>query len=155
MENKVLLDTKSTYLLRVIRGDYNPFTPNRVIITDDYVEFRRRNWHLVSVDKKKYHFKSFAGLNLDKHVFGADLVVEGYGHSEIAARGFTKKKAEEIYALVSEKLSKYSTTKNYYVRQTMPETSTADEIKKLKALLDDGTLTPEQYEKQKNKLLGN
>lgn len=147
------MDTKSTYLLRVIRGDYNPFTPNRVIITDDYVEFRRRNWHLISVDKKKFHFKSFAGLNLDKSMFGADLVVEGFGGGEILARGFTKRKAEEIYALVSERISKYSSTKNYYVQQMMPETSTADELKKLKALLDDGTLTPTEYEQQKSKIL--
>jgi hypothetical protein len=43
--------------------------------------------------------------------------------------------------------------KESVVVEVKQQTSVADELKKLKALLDDGTLTQEEYDAQKKKLL--
>ena len=49
---------ESSYFLRLLKGDYNPFTPNVLIIDDNSIEYRRRNWYLISVDTENLHFQN-------------------------------------------------------------------------------------------------
>ena len=99
---------KSSYLLRVLKGDYNPFTPNVIIINDQFIEYRRRNWYLISVDSKTFHFNNVVGVIVDKHLIGATIRIITSGHYEILVHGFSKSKANEVKDLCTQQIAYYN-----------------------------------------------
>lgn len=164
---------KSSYILRVLKSDYNPFTPNIITMNEDFVLYKRRNWYLISVDITKIHFQNIVGIDIDKHLFGTTLRFVTTGR-DIVVHGFSKKKANEIEAYCSQFI--HSNTRrgtNEVLRKTIvttSETSTqaivsavdgtknsgisvADELKKLKELLDTGIITQQEFDAQKSKLM--
>ena len=157
---------KSSYFLRLITGDYNPFTPNVIVIKEDNIEYSRRNWHLISVDTQNLHFQSVTGVDVDKHLFGSSLVIKSTGNSSISIPGFWKKKAKEISDICLKQISE--NTQNVaanIIAGALSEAvaavgagsgggvSVADELKKLKELFDSGVLTQEEFDEQKKKLM--
>ena len=166
---------KSSYILRVLKSDYNPFTPNIITMNEDFVLYKRRNWYLISVDATKIHFQSVVGIDIDKHLFGASLRFITTGR-DIVVHGFSKKSANEIEKYCSQFIhsnTRKGTTE--VLRKTIvttSETSTqaivsavdgsknsgvsvADELKKMKELLDSGVISQAEYDSQKARLLNN
>ena len=103
------------------------------------------------------------------HTFDASLERSNSGHSfkiaKVTDHG-SKKTGYTYYALISLGLMRYEidvenaiaageiVLPNEFRKATSTATgSTADELIKLKKLLDDGVITKEEFEKQKNKLL--
>jgi hypothetical protein len=163
-ENKFKeLSFKSSYFLRLITGDYNPFTPNVIVIKEDNIEYSRRNWHLISVDTENLHFQSITGVNVDKHLFGASLVIKSTGNSSISIPGFWKKKAKEINDICLKQISE--NTQNVTANAVADAiskavgavngggVSVAEELMKLKELVDSGVLSQEEFDEQKKKLM--
>lgn len=163
MENQKELRFRSGYFYRMLKGEYNPFRPNRVIITPDFLEYKKRNWHLVSVDSRKYHFQNVAGINVDKHLIGASIIIESTGDKSIYVHGLSKGKAKKIAAACSEYISantQKGTTEalaDAIAKATQGggggQASVADELKKLKGLLDEGIITQAEFDEQKSKLM--
>ena len=155
---------KSSYLLRVLKGDYNPFRPNIISVNDHFVEYKKRNWYLISVDTQTFHFQSVVGIDVDKHLFGASLKIVTSGSDKIILSGFSKKTANAIKLACSKFISLNSqrgTTESLAsaiasavgnVKSNI-QLSVADELKKLKDLFENGLLTEEEYNQQKAKLL--
>ena len=150
---------RSGYFFRALSKEYNPFRPNRIIITDDFFEFKKRNWHLVSVDSRKFHFRNIVGVDVDKHLFGATISIDGTGNKSIKVNGLSKKTANKISDICSDYISgskqKGKPEANVKATQGSGDTtiSVSDELMKLKALVNDGILTQEEFEEQKAKLL--
>ena len=156
---------KSSYFLRVLKGDYNPFTPNVLNIDNNHIEYRRRNWYLISADTENLHFQNVTGVTIDKHLFGSTLKIKSTGNDPIIVHGFWKKKANEIMEFCSKQIS--SNTQRG-TTDAMADAiskavgnanagsnnlSVADELKKMKELLDNGVLSQEEFDQQKKKLL--
>lgn len=151
---------KSSYFFRILSGDFNPFTPNVIVIDNDHIEYRRRNWYLISVDTENLHFQNVAGISVDKHLFGATLIIKSTGDNDIYVDGFKKKKANVIkeicYQLISENSQKGTTEmlsaamSDAYNKSNI---SVADELVKLKGLLDSGVLSQEEFDAQKKQLI--
>lgn len=144
MAEKIIF--KSDYILRILKGDFHPFTPNVLILDDNQIEFHRRNWHLVSVDTESLHFANITGVTVDKHLFGATITIKSKGNDPIRVSGLWKKDASQIQKLCTEHISERSS-------QSSRPASVADELLKLKELLDGGVLTEAEFEVQKNKIL--
>lgn len=144
MAEKVIF--KSDYILRILKGDFHPFTPNVLILDDNHIELRRRNWHLVSVDTESLHFANITGVTVDKHLFGATITIKSKGNDPIRVSGLWKKDANHIQKLCTEHISASSAPSSR-------PASVADELIKLKELLDDGVLTQAEFDVQKNKIL--
>lgn len=155
---------KSTYLLRVLKGEYNPFRPNVIITNDRFVEYKKRNWHLISVDTQTFHFQNVVGIDVDKHLFGASLKIVTSGSDKIFVHGFSKKRANAIKQECQEYISKNSSRGTTEALADAIATavgnvkgggqvSTADELKKMKELLDSGVISQSEYDEQKSKLL--
>ncbi len=155
---------KSSYFLRLLAGDFNPFTPNVITIDDNQIEFRRRNWHLFSVDTENLHFQKITGVSLDKHIFGATIKIKSTGNDSILVNGFWKKKAIEIKDICSNQISVNAQkgsaeamadaiSKAVGQPSGLGGISVADELMKLKDLLDGGVLTQDEFDEQKKKLL--
>ena len=162
MEKKNEQHFRSGYLFRVLHGEYNPFRPNRIILTDDFIEYKKRNWHLVSVDSRKYHFQNVAGINLDKHLIGASIIIESTGEKSIHVHGLSKRTAKRIAEFCANNISantQKGTTEalaDAIAKATKGSggaSSVADELKKLKELKDEGVITPEEFEIEKKKLI--
>lgn len=157
---------KSSYFYRILKGDYNPFTPNIIHINDHDIEYRRRNWYLISVDTQTYHFQYIVGIDVDKHLFGATLIIRTTGNAVIYVQGFPKKRANEIRELcrkyismntqrgTTEALAGAIATAVNSVKSSAP-VSVADELKKMKELLDSGVISQAEYDSQKARLLNN
>ena len=157
---------KSSYLLRVLSGEYNPFRPNVIVVNDHFVEYKKRNWHLISVDTQTFHFQSVVGIDVDKHLIGASLRIITSGNDKIFVHGFSKGTANKIKqdcakyismnsqrgtteALASAIASAVGNVKGGGGQQL----SVADELKKMKELLDGGVISQSEYDDQKAKLL--
>ena len=156
---------KSSLFLRLLKGDYNPFTPNTLIVNDHFIEYKRRNWHLVSVDSTKFHFQNVVGVDIDKHLIGSSLSIITSGSGRIMVNGYSKSKANQFKKHCSEHIavnSQKSTTETLASAIAtavgnssgqVQQLSVADELKKIKSLLDDDIITQEEYSQQKAKLL--
>lgn len=154
----------SSYFLRLISGDYNPFTPNKIMINENEFEYSRRNWYLISVDTENLHFQNITGVSVDKHLFGSTLKIKSTGNDSIFINGFWKKKANEIRDICSKNIS-LNTQRG--TTEVMAEAiskavsnvagsgtlSVADELNKLKELLDSDVLSQEEFDEQKKKLI--
>lgn len=113
----------------------------------------------------KYIYMPFNGQELTKNWSGRKVIVKGF------RKETNKQFGEKIRVLISLSAMQY----NYNIElepaiksgeivainskpineQTKPITSVADELIKLKQLMDSGAITQEEYDKQKKKLLNN
>lgn len=173
LENKTY---KSNYLYRVLKGDYNPLTPNIVSINEREFQFRRRNWYLISHNTQTFNFQYISGLDVDKHLFGATIVIRPQGADPVFVFGLSKKNATEIQKHCLNFINAQTRgTTTEILRKTIVTTSesstqaivtavdgsgkgastmsVADELKKLKELLDSGVITQEEFNTQKSKLI--
>ncbi len=155
---------KSSYPLRIFRGDYNPFTPDIITITSDFVEYKRRNWHLISYDSDSLNFKNITGIFVDKHLFGASISIKSTGNDSVVIHGFSKKNARLIkeictyYMTLASRSSpnNSSSDSKAYFGDSINRNShftTADELVKLKNLLDDGAISQKEFDQLKKRLI--
>ena len=167
---------KSSYLYRVLKGDYNPFTPNHVSINEREFQFRRRNWYLISNNTQTFNFQHITGIDVDKHLLGATIIIRPQGNDDVIVFGLSKKDASEIRehclnyinaqtrGATTEILRKTIVTTSESSTQAIvtavdgsgrnpSNLSVADELKKLKELLDSGIITQEEFNTQKSKLI--
>ena len=160
------LKFRSSYFLRLLVGDYNPFTPNRLLVTDRFVEYKKRNWHLISVDTEDMHWERVIGVSIDKHLFGATVKIKGTGGKDdgIFFHGVWKKTANKIKAECQKHVSKHTqqgaadvfskaVAQEFAKANASSTTSAADELLKYKSMLDSGIITQEEFEKKKSELL--
>ena len=149
----------SNYILRAIQGDYHPFTPNFLTIDENRVEFERRNWHMISLDTETLDFQNITGITVDKHIFGATLNFKSTGSDPIIVYGFGKKDADKIRQLCMANVMANTQRRTSHAMSDAlknsrgPQISVADELQKLKNLVDAGILTQTEFEEQKAKLL--
>ena len=155
---------KSNYWQRVLKGEYNPLRPNVISVTSHFIEYKKRNWHLISVDTQTFHFQNVVGIDVDKHLFGATLRIVTSGSDKILVSGFSKRTANAIKLACTQYISLNSqrTTTESLANaistavgnvKSSPQLSVADELKKLKGLLDSGILSEAEYQQQKSNLL--
>lgn len=150
---------KSKYILRIFCGDWW-ITGNHVIINDSYFEYRKRNWHLISVDAVQFHWQYVESIIVDKHIFGATIKISA-GEYVHVVEGISKKTADEIRKLAQKYISmntRRGTTEALAsalnnAAKGNSVLSIADEIVKLKKLYEDGVITIEEFEIAKKKIL--
>lgn len=155
---------KSSYFLRSLSRDLNPFTPNILVIDDEHIEFRRKNWHLISEDSETLHFRNITGITVDSQLMGTTITIKSTGNDPILVKGFWKKEAKEIKDLCSKRIAAYNQKNSgeaiasSFARSmegNRSNYSVADELTKLKSLKDQGVLTQEEFDEQKRRLLKN
>lgn len=89
---------KSSILFLLLNGKIEDIlTPWHIIIDfqTETITIKKRNWYLIGVDEEVHAFKYIRRVQIDQHVFGADLEVKLFGG---IARVFCLKKssAKEI-----------------------------------------------------------
>lgn len=156
------VEFRSSYFLRMLKSDLNPFTPNVLIINDEHIEFRRKNWHLISEDTETLHFRNITGVSLDSHMMGTTITIKSTGNDPILVDGFWKKEAKQIKQLCEKNIAAYNQRNSgeamagsfaKAMENNRGNYSVADELSKLRTLVDQGVLTKEEFEDQKRRLL--
>lgn len=97
-------------------------------------------------------YEKITSIVVDFPMIGFSSIKFDLGYDQRICTGYYKDEVIEIRDIVH-KLSEELKSKSHNT-QTSNTISVADEITKLKGLLDAGVLTQEEFNKQKSKLLG-
>ena len=81
-----------------ISGDGNAVFPDKLIITNDGVIYRKGR--VIGYKEIKIRHSAIGSVSLDKHLLFADIIIETNGGQRITARGFSRSDANMIRDLL-------------------------------------------------------
>lgn len=108
-ENKIV--AKGTILSNLFFGQ-NPlidlYTPYKIEIDLKLrlITISKRNYYLVGVDKTTIPFKNIRSIEIDRHLFGADIKLKVYGAGLQVVYCISKKNAKLIHNLIVTDMAK-------------------------------------------------
>jgi Short C-terminal domain len=113
---------------------------------------------LFSGETKQFDFNHIASVEIDTPLIGYSTITIFAGGTKMSAHGFTKAEAKEIKKGIEEgKLdSKKSRNRETFSKSHLTgseHSSVADELRKMKELLDGGVITQREFDSQKEKIL--
>jgi len=81
------IHSKSTFLSLLFTGRISNFlTPWHVIVDFDNetITVKKRNWYLINFDTQTFAFKYIRNIEVDTHLFGADIKIKVMGGTAVA-----------------------------------------------------------------------
>ena len=79
----------------ITRGG-NVLTPEKIIISTDFITWKKRNKYLIGVDSISIPLDKISGVEIQNKILGADIMIISNGLSKITAKNFTAADAEKI-----------------------------------------------------------
>jgi len=79
-------------------------TPDRIIINENEVIYRRRNSNLLRVDEVSIPFGRIASVEIDRKLINADIIIHSTGNMKIEARHFKLGDAREIKRIINSRI---------------------------------------------------
>ena len=83
-----------------VSGDGNAVFPDKLIITDEFVIYRKSR--VIGYQETKIRLSSVGSVSVRQHLLFADIIIESKGGNVIVARGFSRGEAREIADLLEE-----------------------------------------------------
>ena len=83
-----------------VSGDGNAVFPDKLIITDEFVIYRKSR--VIGYKETKIRLSSVGSVSVRQHLLFADIIIESKGGNVIDARGFSRGEAREIADLLEE-----------------------------------------------------
>ncbi len=83
-----------------VSGDGNAVFPDKLIITDEYVIYRKAR--VIGYKETKIRLSSVGSVSVRQHLLFADIIIESKGGNVIEARGFSRSDARKIANLLEE-----------------------------------------------------
>lgn len=83
-----------------VSGDGNAVFPDKLIITDEYVIYRKAR--VIGYKETKIRLSSVGSVSVQQHLLFADIIIESKGGNMIEARGFSRSDARNIANLLEE-----------------------------------------------------
>lgn len=88
------------YTASRVSGDGNAVFPDKLIITDEYVIYRKAR--VIGYKETKIRLSAVGSVSVQQHLLFADIIIESKGGNVIEARGFSRSDAREIADLLEE-----------------------------------------------------
>ena len=88
------------YTASRVSGDGNAVFPDKLIITDEYVIYRKAR--VIGYKETKIRLSAVGSVSVQQHLLFADIIIESKGGNVIVARGFSRGDAREIADLLEE-----------------------------------------------------
>ena len=112
---------------------------------------------LFSGEIKQFDFNHIASVEIDTPLIGYSSIKIFAGGTMMSANGFTKAEVKQIKEGIEKgkQATKNSLTNEPIATNSSTKISIADELIKLKNLVDSGVITSVEFEQQKQKILGN
>ena len=124
---------------------------NKVFPTEIYLEPTGLTIKIPGLFKgetKQFDFDHIASVEIDTPLIGFSSISIFAGGTQMTATGFTKDEVQQIKKAIEDR--KLNLKKDSHASSI----SIADELKKLKDLVDAGVITDADFEQQKKNLLG-
>ena len=83
-----------------VSGDGNAVFPDKLIITDEFVIYRKAR--VIGYKETKIRLSAVGSVSVRQHLLFADISIESKGGNVIEARGFSRGEAREIADLLEE-----------------------------------------------------
>lgn len=83
-----------------VSGDGNAVFPDKLIITDEFVIYRKSR--VIGYKETKIRLSAVGSVSVRQHLLFADIIIESKGGNVIVARGFSRGEAREIADLLEE-----------------------------------------------------
>jgi hypothetical protein len=112
---------------------------------------------LFSGETKHFDFNHIASVEIDTPLIGYSSITIFAGGTMMAANGFTKAEVKQIKEGIEKgkQNAKTAVTNDTTETNSSTKISIADELIKLKELMDNGVITATEFEEQKQKMLRN
>lgn len=83
-----------------VSGDGNAVFPDKLIITDEFVIYRKSR--VIGYKETKIRMSAVGSVSVRQHLLFADIIIESKGGNVIEARGFSRSDARKIANLLEE-----------------------------------------------------
>ena len=83
-----------------VSGDGNAVFPDKLIITDEYVIYRKAR--VIGYKETKIRLSAVGSVSVRQHLLFADIIIESKGGNVIEARGFSRSDARKIANLLEQ-----------------------------------------------------
>ena len=83
-----------------VSGDGNAVFPDKLIITDEFVIYRKSR--VIGYKEMKIRLSAVSSVSVRQHLLFADIIIESKGGNMIEARGFSRSDARKIANLLEE-----------------------------------------------------
>ena len=83
-----------------VSGDGNAVFPDKLIITDEFVIYRKSR--VIGYKETKIRMSAVGSVSVRQHLLFADIIIESKGGNMIEARGFSRSDARKIANLLEE-----------------------------------------------------
>ena len=84
----------------IIRGG-DVLTPERIIITENDVTWKKRNKILIGEDTISIARKNITSIEVNEKMWGADIRISSFGGGTIIGRNFSKEDCEEMRRILT------------------------------------------------------
>lgn len=112
---------------------------------------------LFSGETKHFDFNHIASVEIDTPLIGYSSITIFAGGTMMSANGFTKAEVKQIQKGIEngKQNNKNMAANEPKAPSSSTKDSVADELVKLKELMDNGVITASEFEQQKQKILNN
>nr|WP_299201421.1 PH domain-containing protein [uncultured Brumimicrobium sp.] len=80
-------------------------TPDRLLITDKEIIYRKRNRYLIGVDESVIPFKRVSSVELDRRLISTNIVIYTNGNEKIVLESFSIGNAKKIREAIAERIN--------------------------------------------------
>jgi hypothetical protein len=152
-DEKVLLVTRQTK--NPLKPGSSVFTPNSLIVTDKKLIIRNPSALGLRQKLEYYSYENIVDVKLERGVLSAALEINVPGSFEDArVDAIAKDDAEQILRIMQEGIKKLKgNTQEAQTQNSSNSSSVADELVKLAQLKEQGILSEEEFQEQKQRLL--
>ena len=82
----------------------NILTPDRIIITDSEVIYKKRNKYLICVNHASIPFPRISSVEIDRKLIDADIIIYSTGNQLIKAEDFSIGDSKRIKTIIEERI---------------------------------------------------
>ena len=78
----------------------NILTPDRIVVTDTEVVYRKRNKYLIGVDESSIPFERISSVEIDRKLIDSHIIIYSTGNQKIIAEDFSIRDAKRIKKII-------------------------------------------------------
>lgn len=82
----------------------NILTPDRLVITNNEVIYKKRNKYLIGVDESSIPFSRISSIEIDRKLIDSDILIYSTGNQQLKVEDFSVGDAKKIKKIIESRL---------------------------------------------------
>ena len=79
-------------------------SPDRIVVTDSQVIYKKRNKYLIGIDESSIPFSRISSVEIDRKLIDSDIIIYSTGNQTIIAGDFSIGDAKKIKKIIEERI---------------------------------------------------